>query len=46
MKYAKPEIAAVGLAVVAVQSMGKVGGSRDNLVEPATFTTPAYEADE
>jgi hypothetical protein len=45
MKYAKPEIAAVGSAVVAVQSMGKGGGSLDHL-EPETFTTPAYEADE
>ena len=44
-KYAKPEIAAVGSAVVAVQSMGKGGGSLDHL-EPETFTTPVYEADE
>jgi hypothetical protein len=46
MKYAKPEIAAVGSAIVEVQGQGKVGGSLDNLTIPETFTTPAYEADE
>lgn len=48
MKYAKPEITAVGSAVVAVQ--GEVKGStgiRDNFPTlPATYTVSAYQADE
>jgi hypothetical protein len=49
MKYAKPEIAAVDSAVVAVvQGLIMKGpfGTRENIVVPAIYTVPGYEADE
>jgi hypothetical protein len=47
MKYSKPEIAVFALAVDAIQAITKGGVQhRDNAVLPATYSPPAYEADE
>jgi hypothetical protein len=46
MKYAKPELLVTTAAVSAIQGQGKVGLAQDNIVQPFTYTAPAYEADE
>lgn len=44
MKYAKPEIRFVNLAITAIQGHGKSGTTIDTMQTPVTV--PAYEADE
>jgi hypothetical protein len=47
MKYSRPEITSFAPAVRVIQSFTKGGVQhRDNTGMPATYSPPAYEADE
>jgi hypothetical protein len=46
MKYAKPEVTLINVAMAAIQGSGKTGIAFDNPALRTHVTVPAYEADE